>query len=48
MADLPDAQLLTEFTKPVPQNVQDAVTEADEKVKSGEIDPPATLDEVKK
>ena len=48
VADLPDAQLLTDFTKPVPQNVQDAVNAADEKVKSGEIDPPATLDQVKK
>lgn len=48
VADLPDAQLLTEFTKPVPQNVQDAVKEADEKIKSGEIDPPATLDKVQK
>jgi basic membrane protein A and related proteins len=48
VADLPDAQLLTEFTKPVPQNVQDAVKAADDKVKSGEIDPPATLDKVKR
>jgi basic membrane protein A len=48
VADLPDAQLLTDFTKTVPQNVEDAVAEADRKVKSGEIDPPATLAEVKK
>jgi basic membrane protein A and related proteins len=48
VADLPDAQLLTDFTKPVPQNVQDAAKEADEKVKSGEIDPPATLAQVKR
>jgi basic membrane protein A len=48
VADLPDAQLLTDFTKEVPQNVQDAAAEADEKVKSGEIDPPATLAEVKR
>jgi basic membrane protein A len=48
VADLPDAQLLTEFTKPVPQTVQDAAKEADEKVKSGEIDPPPTLAEVKR
>ncbi len=48
VADLPDAQLLTDFTKEVPQNVQDAKAEADAAVKSGEIDPPATLAEVKK
>jgi basic membrane protein A len=48
VADLPDAQLLTDFTKPVPKNVEDAAAEADKKVKSGEIDPPATLAEVKK
>jgi basic membrane protein A len=48
VADLPDAQLLTDFTKPVPQNVQDAVNEAVEKIKSGEIDPPATLDKVQR
>ena len=47
-ADLPDAELLTDFTKSVPQNVQDAAAEADQKVKSGEIDPPATLAEVKR
>ena len=46
VADLRDAQLLTDFTKPVPQNVQDAAKEADQKIKSGEIDPPATLDQV--
>jgi basic membrane protein A and related proteins len=48
VADLQDAQLLTDFTKPVPQAVQDAATEADQAVKSGEIDPPATLAQVKK
>ena len=48
VADLEDAQLLTDFTKEVPQNVQTAVDEADAAVKSGEIDPPATLAQVKK
>ncbi len=48
VADLPDAQLLTPFTKTVPKNVKDAVAEADRKVKSGEIDPPPTLAEVKR
>jgi basic membrane protein A and related proteins len=48
VADLQDAQLLTDFTKPVPQAVQDAATEADQAVKSGEIDPPATLAQVKR
>jgi basic membrane protein A len=47
-ADLPDAQLLTDFTREVPQEVQAAADEATQKVKSGEIDPPATLAEVKR
>ena len=45
---LPDADLLAPFTDDVPQDVQDAAAEAKEKLASGEIDPPATLDEVKK
>jgi basic membrane protein A and related proteins len=40
---LPDAQLLTDFQKPVPQNVQDAVDKADAGLKDGSIDPPSTL-----
>jgi basic membrane protein A and related proteins len=40
---LQDAQLLTDFTADVPQNVQDAVAEAETKLKAGTIDPPATL-----
>ena len=43
LADLPDAALLTPFTDDVPAEVQDAVDEALEKLKSGEIDPPSTL-----
>jgi basic membrane protein A and related proteins len=43
IADLEDAQLLTDFQRDVPQNVQDAVDEAEKKLKDGTIDPPATL-----
>jgi basic membrane protein A and related proteins len=43
VADLPDAELLTDFQGEVPQNVQDAVEEAETKLKDGTIDPPATL-----
>jgi basic membrane protein A and related proteins len=43
IADLPDAKLLTDFTADVPQNVQDAVADAEEKLKNGTVDPPATL-----
>ena len=43
IADLEDAQLLTDFQGDVPQNVQDAVEEAEQKLKDGTIDPPATL-----
>jgi basic membrane protein A and related proteins len=38
---LPDAQLLTDFTKPVPANVQQAVDKAEKDLKSGAIDPPS-------
>jgi basic membrane protein A len=48
VADLPDAQLLAPFTDAVPQEVQDAAAAAQEKITSGEIDPPATLEEVQK
>jgi basic membrane protein A len=48
VADLPDAQLLTQFSQPVPQEVQDAAAKAEQDVKSGAIDPPATLDQVKR
>ena len=44
LAEVPDAALLTEFTDDVPAEVQDAVDEALEKLKSGEIDPPATVE----
>jgi basic membrane protein A and related proteins len=43
VADLPDAELLTDFQGEVPQNVQDAVEEAETKLKDGTIDPPATV-----
>ena len=42
--DLPDAELLAPYTDAVPQEAQDAVAEALEKLKSGEIDPPSSLD----
>jgi basic membrane protein A and related proteins len=41
--DLPDAELLTDFHGDVPENVKTAVTDAEEKLKDGTIDPPATL-----
>jgi basic membrane protein A len=43
---LPDAPLLAPYTDAVPQEAQDAVAAAQEKLISGEIDPPATLEEV--
>lgn len=42
--DLPDAELLAPFADVVSQETQDAVAEALEGLKSGEIDPPSTLD----
>jgi len=44
VADLPDAELLGPFTDAVSQEAQDAAAEALEKLKSGEIDPPAALE----
>jgi basic membrane protein A len=44
VADLPDAALLAPFTAAVPSDVQDAANEATEKITSGEVDPPATID----
>jgi basic membrane protein A len=44
--DFPDAELVTPFTDAVPQEAQDAVAAAEEKLRSGETDPPATLEEV--
>jgi basic membrane protein A and related proteins len=41
--EFPDAELLTPFTDVVPQEVQDAVDAAKQKLISGEIDPPATF-----
>jgi basic membrane protein A and related proteins len=41
--EFPDAELLAPFTDDVPQDVQDAVDAAKEKLISGEIDPPATF-----
>jgi basic membrane protein A len=41
--EFPDAELLAPFTAEVPQEVQDAVEEAKQKLISGEIDPPATF-----
>ncbi len=46
--DLPDAQLLAPFTDAVPQEVQDAAEAAKQKIVSGEIDPPSTIEAVKK
>ena len=42
--DYPDAELLAPLSDDVSQEAQDAVDEALEKLKSGEIDPPATLE----
>jgi basic membrane protein A len=44
VVDFPDAELLAPFSPDVPQDVQDAVAAAKEKLISGEIDPPATLE----
>ncbi|HEX2110976.1 MAG TPA: BMP family ABC transporter substrate-binding protein [Gaiellaceae bacterium] len=41
--DYPEADLLAPFADAVPQNVRDAVAAAQEKLISGEIDPPAEL-----
>jgi basic membrane protein A len=41
--DYPESELLAPFSDAVPQNVQDAVAEAQQKLISGEIDPPAEL-----
>jgi basic membrane protein A len=41
--EFPDAELLAPYTDAVPQEVQDAVEEAKQKLLSGEIDPPATF-----
>src|SRR5262245_11513548 len=46
--DYPEAELLAPYSDAVPQDVQDAVDTAKEQLISGDIDPPATLDEVKK
>ena len=40
---LPDAELLAPWQGDVPQNVKDAVAEAETGLKDGSIDPPATL-----
>jgi basic membrane protein A len=42
--EFPDAELLAPFTDAVPEEVQAAVDQAKEKLISGEIDPPATLE----
>jgi basic membrane protein A len=44
--DFAEAELLTPFSDAVPQEAQDAAAEAEEKLRSGEIDPPATLEDV--
>jgi basic membrane protein A and related proteins len=41
--EFPDAELLAPYTDVVPQEVQDAVDAAKQKLISGEIDPPATF-----
>ena len=45
--ELPDAELLAPYTDAVPQDVRDAVDAAKQKIISGEITPPATIDAVK-
>jgi basic membrane protein A len=45
---LPEAELLAPFSDTVPQQVQDAAADAKQKLISGEIDPPATIEDVKK
>jgi basic membrane protein A len=45
--ELPDAELLAPYTDAVPQNVRDAVEAAKEKIVSGELTPPATIEDVK-
>ncbi len=42
--EFPEAALLAPFSDAVPQEVQDAVDEATQKLISGEIDPPATFE----
>jgi basic membrane protein A len=42
--EFPDAELLAPYSDAVPQEVQDAVEEAKQKLASGEIDPPATFE----
>ena len=42
--EFPDAELLAPYSDAVPQEVQDAVEEAKQKLISGEIDPPATFE----
>jgi basic membrane protein A len=42
--EFPDAALLAPYSDAVPQEVQDAVEEATQKLISGEIDPPATFE----
>jgi basic membrane protein A and related proteins len=41
--DFPDSELIAPFSDEVPRNVRDAVAAAQEKLISGEIDPPAEL-----
>jgi len=48
VAQLPDAPLLAPYQGTVPQAAKDAVEAAQQKIVSGDIDPPATLEEVKK
>jgi basic membrane protein A and related proteins len=45
--EFPDSPLIASFTADVSQEAQDAVAAAQEKLASGEIDPPATIEEVK-
>jgi basic membrane protein A and related proteins len=42
--EFPDSELLAPYSDAVPQEVQDAVEEAKQKLISGEIDPPATFE----
>jgi basic membrane protein A len=44
IVDFPDAELLAPLREDIPAEVQTAVDEAIEKLKSGEIDPPATVE----
>jgi basic membrane protein A and related proteins len=47
LEQVPDSPLLAPYTDDVPQAARDAVDAAEQKIASGEIDPPNTLEKVK-